>query len=368
MDHAISLADGCVVCRKRVAQDVKEFNEMLLAELEVIICATAQKLVAKNNLDNPKQLSLSAGKPHTSKPVEVLQMFNDSNADLIIRTADDVSFRVHRVILSLSVPVFAAMFTLPQAPVDPDDSTPVDTASSVSPSIVDVSEGSATMQQFLQFCYPAADPDIGSLQGIQAILEVATKYDSDEIKRRAAKRLDTFLASSTLRVYAIAYRYKLEREVRLAAKRFLQNRISVTYVAELDFIPASAYHQLQEYHMRCQSVASQKFQTSGFSWIPISSSQGTITRFIWFTCRKCAGSPEVKIAANQEVAPTKWWSDYMESVSEILSGVPYHSAKALTAAKDRALEAAVQCSACQVKVRTCTITWGVIQLTIPPPL
>ncbi|KAF7985182.1 hypothetical protein HWV62_7780 [Athelia sp. TMB] len=104
------------------------------------------------------------------------------------------------------------MSTLPQGPAA---STTVASAStSFVPPVVDVSEASETVQQFLQLCYPTiANPNVDSLECVQALLEMATKYDTDAIKERVAKFLEMFISHHALRVYAIAHRYQLEEQV-----------------------------------------------------------------------------------------------------------------------------------------------------------
>ena len=39
--------------------------------------------------------------------------FDDSNADLILRSSDNVLFYLHSLLLSLVSPLFSAMFTIP---------------------------------------------------------------------------------------------------------------------------------------------------------------------------------------------------------------------------------------------------------------
>ncbi|KAF7975459.1 hypothetical protein HWV62_9477 [Athelia sp. TMB] len=194
LDYAIERTHSCAICRKCVAQDVQEFNQMLLAELNRIIRQNAQKLLQP--LTTSGSLPHIFGQPRAKPPpaVEVLPIFKEASADLIIRSSDNVSFRAHKIILSLSSLTFATMFTLPAAPTG-------DT------SIVDVSEGGETLQHLLQFCYPAPDPEIQSLQGVQAVLEAANKYEIDAIKGRVAKRLAPFIKDNALSVYAISHRY-----------------------------------------------------------------------------------------------------------------------------------------------------------------
>ncbi|KAF7975463.1 hypothetical protein HWV62_9485 [Athelia sp. TMB] len=154
----------------------------------------------------------ASDKSPTSQPATaVLPMFNDENADMIVRSSDGVCFHVHAFIMSLCVPIFETMSTLPQVPAA---STTVASAStSFVPPVVDVSEASETVQQFLQLCYPTiANPNVDSLECVQALLEMATKYDTDAIKERVAKFLEIFISHHALRVYAIAYRYQLEKQ------------------------------------------------------------------------------------------------------------------------------------------------------------
>ncbi|KAF7985186.1 hypothetical protein HWV62_7788 [Athelia sp. TMB] len=345
LDYAIERTHNCATCRKRVAQDVQEFNKMLLAELNRIVHQrdgqTADSLRAvQNALKLLKPIATSGNRVFGHPPaVGVLPIFKETSADLIIKSSDNMSFRVHKIILSLSSPTFATMFTLP-AP--PSDDTP----------IVDVSEGSETLQHLLQFCYPAPDPEIKSPQGVQAVLEAATKYEMDAIKERVAKRLEPFIKDNALSVYTIAYRYKLDGQVRLAAKQLLHEALSAKYVAELEFIPASALYQFQDYHYRCRSAVFQRFSKDGLSWVKSTrSSASSLTllwqSYIWFTCPQCPKGSPVKMKEKQELKTTKWWSDYMVAVSSALYQVPHYSNNAVTSAKNRALETAVNCSACR---------------------
>ncbi|KAI0255963.1 hypothetical protein BJV78DRAFT_1113987, partial [Lactifluus subvellereus] len=46
--------------------------------------------------------------------------FDDADADIILRSSDQVNFHVYKVILSVASPFFKDMFSLPQ-PVGADD-------------------------------------------------------------------------------------------------------------------------------------------------------------------------------------------------------------------------------------------------------
>ncbi|KAF7975458.1 hypothetical protein HWV62_9475 [Athelia sp. TMB] len=300
----------------------------------------------RNNLNTIPTSSLWGA---TNPRLSVLPIFKDASADLTIKSSDDVLFRVHKPILSLYAPIFAGMFTLPPVTTDLAEAAATTSTFDII-STVDVSEESETLQQLLQFCYPTPDPEIRSLHGVQAVLEAANKYEIDSIRERIAKGLEAFTDNSTLQVYAIAHRYRLERQVRLAAKQLLQQPLSAKYVAELEFIPASALHQLQDYHLRCQSAASRRFSNDGLSWVRStrrSSIFVPVNSYIWFACRQCPRGTDVKVKDDRDVQPTKWWSDYMAAVSSALSHVPSYSSCAVSSAKDRALETAVTCSTCR---------------------
>lgn len=288
-------------------------------------------------------------------PAQVLPMFNDTSADVVIRTTDNVHLRTHKLILKMTIPVFETMFTLPQLPPSPASAC-TESPAPESPHIIDVSERSPAMQRFLQFCYPINDPNLDSLEEIQEMLEVITKYDTEEIKGRVRTLLvdPKFLRNSPLRVFSIAYRYKLEYEVRAAAKWLLQEPLSTIYVLELESIPASAYHRYQDYYLRCRTAAAQSFSSSNLTWVPSEEPGGleflSSPSPIWFACRQCAAAPKFNASNGREVQPTKWWSEYMETISSALADIPSFSTKAIVTATDKALETATECAGCRGKV------------------
>jgi len=91
----------------------------------------------------------------------------------------------------------------------------------------------------LGFCY---DPELADLNDVEDMLEVMSKYDvQEEVKRRVRKPSRAgCLKNEPLRVFAIAQRYHLEYETRLAALRKPQFRVEV-YCAELERISAGPY-------------------------------------------------------------------------------------------------------------------------------
>ncbi|OJT03115.1 hypothetical protein TRAPUB_6303 [Trametes pubescens] len=69
----------------------------------------------------PQPLSgVVTGAPQLGTPAQQRRKasapFDRDDADLILRSSDNIDFHVHRIILTLASPVFAGMFTTPQPP------------------------------------------------------------------------------------------------------------------------------------------------------------------------------------------------------------------------------------------------------------
>ncbi|KAL5512749.1 hypothetical protein ACEPAG_3015 [Sanghuangporus baumii] len=178
--------------------------------------------------------------------------FDDPRGDIILRTSDNVDFRVFRIILDLASPVFRDMLSMPQPPLQ-DEGT-------VGTPVVSVSESSAALDIVLRFCYPIIQPqlDCDNMSVIAEVLHAATKYDIDAaiIQTRAAFRARAEASNeNALAAYAIACSLKLEEEARAAAMAYLKWPALSVSVPELASLPALDYHNLLDFHMRvCRAV------------------------------------------------------------------------------------------------------------------
>ncbi|TFY77684.1 hypothetical protein EWM64_g6328 [Hericium alpestre] len=105
--------------------------------------------------------------------------FNDTTADVILRTSDKVDFYVYKNILSLASPFFKDMFCLPQSKPASDPS--VGDGTMASHPIIDVSEDARTMNLALRFCYPMRKPTMTELKDVGPVLLAACKYDMDTV-------------------------------------------------------------------------------------------------------------------------------------------------------------------------------------------
>jgi len=168
---------------------------------------------------------------------------------VVLRSCDDVSYRVHRIILTMASPVFADMFSLPQ----PSDTPSETDQRSVSPPIVDLTEDGKTIRAILDACYPFRDPDLDDLDAVRTALEAAAKYEVAKAIQLGERRLQAFVQKEPLRVFAIACRMDFEKMAKAAAHQVHARSIfkaGLVYVKELDEVPAGCYHRLLQHYRR----------------------------------------------------------------------------------------------------------------------
>ncbi|KAH9939280.1 uncharacterized protein BXZ73DRAFT_43725 [Epithele typhae] len=141
----------------------------------------------------------------SQRPTPADAPFNQANADTILRSADLVDFRVHRLILSQASPFFADMFSLPQ-PLGVEQRVPV----------IDVSEDSKTLRYLLSACYPTDRPEVETLEEIVPVLVAGMKYSMDWLAKTLSKSLVALIPQDPLQVWAHACRSELPVVARLA--------------------------------------------------------------------------------------------------------------------------------------------------------
>lgn len=172
--------------------------------------------------------------------------------DIVLESSDGVKFCAHKCILGSASSFFEHMFSLPQPLSDapPEKDGPV----------IPVSESSPTLSALLQFIYPEPDPIVESLDELVNLLATATKYDFMGVIASLRKELVSprFMGDSPLRVYAIASRFELEPEAKIASRHTLTCVIlDCPLSEELKYITAHAYHRLLVLH-RTRAEAAQK--------------------------------------------------------------------------------------------------------------
>ncbi|KAI9441998.1 hypothetical protein BJY52DRAFT_473218 [Lactarius psammicola] len=138
---------------------------------------------------------------------------NLPDASIIVRSSDQVNFRVHKSLLALSSPFFNDLLSLPQPP----DGEIVDGLP-----MVQLSEGADLLNSLFSLLYPIPPVILGSYEKVFALLAACQKYDMVSIQSniRAEIKRGTFPApvrAEAFRAYAIASRMRLVPEMENAA-------------------------------------------------------------------------------------------------------------------------------------------------------
>ena len=238
-----------------------------------------------------------------SAPVTVADApFNDPDADVVLCSADNVHFRVYKLLLGLASPVFKDMFRLPQPPPAPGS------ADESGRPIIPITEDRRTVDTMLRFCYPSTTATLDNLGDVRAVLEALIKYDMRNDLPLVRNRLASpdFIKKEPLRVFAIAYRYKLKEEAILAVKESVHHPFLGPLVSELEHIPASGFYHYLKYRALCAGrvyrVVDPKCASSAWS------------RFAWAEYANC-GCWHVSVGA---FSWRFWFFSYVRSVVESL--------------------------------------------------
>ncbi|TFY56452.1 hypothetical protein EVJ58_g7636 [Rhodofomes roseus] len=189
--------------------------------------------------------------------------YDRTDGDVILRSCDNISYRVHRIILMMASPVFADMFNLPQPSESPV--TAADQLTVSPPAVVDLTEDGKTIRGLLDACYPFGDPILDDLDTARSVLEAAMKYEFAKATRFSERKLQAFVTREPLRVFAIACRLNFEEMAKSAAEQVHSQSLfkqGMVYVEELDQVPAGCFHRLLQYYRRRGQWQELKFCTA----------------------------------------------------------------------------------------------------------
>lgn len=234
-----------------------------------------------STMDNSDPLAPAhTGDVDEGEQAEYTHTFVDEDADVILRSSDNIDFRVYKVILSRSSDFFKGMFTLPQSsnqpraqpPTTPTPLSPPAISRSLSGGtdtgsiseyidgvpVVPVAEPSQVLDHVLQFLYPMPDPDMSSLDVFCPVLEAATKYDIEHLVEKLRKIWPTLAENDPLRSFALAYKSKWQEETSIAARMALEKPIwplEPPLPLEFRCISAEIIIYLESYHRKCGDAA-----------------------------------------------------------------------------------------------------------------
>jgi len=231
-------------------------------------------------------------------------MFDDEDADFILRSSrPQTDFRVHRAIISIASPPLGAMLALPQPPCEnPSPPTPA-----LIP-VVEVSESATTLRLLLQLIYPVAEtptPEtFTTIDDLVSVFEAAYKYDVDGAIARLKMILVSpkWLESSPLRVYAIAMRWDMEEEAKIASKHTLREDLFGSPILK-DFRHTSglAFQRLALLHRSRSKAAQALVETATMPFNPCSSCRTNANPLQWFAEWKVEAKKELSLRPTTQV-------------------------------------------------------------------
>ncbi|KAI9436799.1 hypothetical protein BJY52DRAFT_1158748 [Lactarius psammicola] len=169
------------------------------------------------------------------------------DASIIIRSSDQVNFRVHKSVLAISSPFFKDLLSLPQPPDDElIDGLPV----------ITLSEGADLLNSLISLLYPMSPVIPSSYEKVFALLAACQKYDMESVQSniRAEIKLGTFPApveSEGFSACAIAGSLGLVPEMENAARLTLRYPMTFESLGEqLQSFKGRALYDLVRYRIR----------------------------------------------------------------------------------------------------------------------
>lgn len=181
-------------------------------------------------------------------------LFDDPDADIILRSRDDLDCRVQKVFLVKSSPLLNGLI---QAASDHSDAPHVGAREALP--IVRLSERGAILHNLLTFLLPVTPVLPPTLEETMELLSVAQKYEMshalDHIRGSVALKDPPLVnKDNVLRVYSLAQKYGLRREVIQAARITLKGTLTIKDLqGKLDLMPGDNLYELWGYHQRVQA-------------------------------------------------------------------------------------------------------------------
>lgn len=191
--------------------------------------------------EEPPNHQLSSEQPRNFGPP-----FERRDADLIIRSCDQVDFHVHKAILGVASVTFEDMFTA--------------VGQEQNESVVNLAEDSKTLHRLLTAIYPVDLSIPETFEDYLSLITSCQKYQMDStaahVRSSLKEHIPPLFALNPFRAYGIATRYHLSEEALLAARLTLERRMDFdTCAGELHYISGADLFRLWQYRIKCTMVA-----------------------------------------------------------------------------------------------------------------
>ena len=206
----------------------------------------------------------------SSVAYNVPEELNDPNGDIILRSSDEVEFRVFRWPLQQLYPVFSDMFHLP----DPSSASPPSESSA--PPTAQMSETATVVEALLRLSYPGEPPVIKDLGTATLIIEALIKLRAERrCKWWIRMTAGNLIPTNPWAMYAIllalgrkSCNYNFEEEIRIAARGTV-GRPVIRPWNEASLITAADYDRLLIYHLECKNALETQeeiWEKAGLQW------------------------------------------------------------------------------------------------------
>lgn len=263
------------------------------------------------------------------------------DADIVLRSSDHVDFRTFQSILFLGSPVLRSLIqqqlSLIHKDIQEDNTNDHDLP------VVHLTEDSDTVEALLLFSYPrwAPVPSLNTRIKVEKILEAVLKYKMDDVLKLLEEELvlSPLLDDEPKRLFAIACHYKLDKLVKLAARRSLAHPFFDKSIERaMRDMNAGALYRIHAFFFECKKATCAL--ATNLDWIPTS-----YNFFTWFSCRKCMSSRSSGTTSTSKTR--KWWTVYMAQVAASLIGSSQVGTSISPELVNRASRAAETCSRCK---------------------
>lgn len=228
------------------------FVEMAPKASQCVLCSL---YIRRHANDSTSRSSKSKDK------TAVQRAFNSPTADVLLRSADGVDFRVHKLFLSEASSVFGDMFASPHTgPPSPDNasSLPAGESDEVVDGlpVITLSESGSTLEALLGFLYPGKGGEIKALAIASAVVGATHKYSMPGVRKQLERVVlhPCILDKEPMRVYALACRYDMPEVAKAAAKATLSHPFPEPSIPEFDDLPATALCNLLNYRQKCAAL------------------------------------------------------------------------------------------------------------------
>ncbi|TCD67405.1 hypothetical protein EIP91_012440 [Steccherinum ochraceum] len=184
-------------------------------------------------------------------PQDATDPFNKPTADFILRSSDNVDFRVHKAIIIEASPTFEQLFGRPTDALNPDgqrDGLPV----------ARLDETSKILDALLRRCYPVVSITLDSPQEVCDALDSARKFMMPRAEKEFSEQFAARAEREPLSFFAYATQhYGWEKEIAVAAKASLQFPFDPT-TPQLQALDAMWYRRLHVYHTACGNALAEQ--------------------------------------------------------------------------------------------------------------